>query len=195
MIKIYYADISCLELSDLVFNKLSSLRKTKVNKIKSYNGKKSSAFAEILLWFAIGERAEYYYNEKGKPYFKTVPLYFNLSHSENFIACAVSDEPVGVDIQTITSRNDIIERLFSEEESKLIDDSQNKDKTFTAVWTSYEACAKLTGNGITEILKGTSRLKCKVLEKEGFIVAVCPCKGDFIKVDPETLMEFLNKVE
>ena len=52
MIKIYYADISCLEVSDLVFNKLSSQRKTKVNKIKSYNGKKiagSMDFAEILL--------------------------------------------------------------------------------------------------------------------------------------------------
>lgn len=40
------------------------------------------------------------YTEHGKPYLPDYSdVHFNISHSEKYVVCAVSDKPVGVDIQ------------------------------------------------------------------------------------------------
>ena len=50
-------------------------------------------------WDRLPEMAR---EERGKPYFPGAPQYhFNLSHSGPFALCALSDRPVGVDIQVV----------------------------------------------------------------------------------------------
>ncbi len=39
------------------------------------------------------------YGEKGKPYFRDLPFYFNLSHSGEYVVCALSHREMGADIQ------------------------------------------------------------------------------------------------
>ena len=47
------------------------------------------------------------YEESGKPYFKNDPdFHFSLSHSHERAMCAVSDEPIGCDVQVITKDAD-----------------------------------------------------------------------------------------
>ena len=49
----------------------------------------------------LGEPIEitYAYGAKGKPYFQDIPVFFNLSHSEDYVCCVFSGQEVGVDIQ------------------------------------------------------------------------------------------------
>lgn len=40
------------------------------------------------------------YNSQGKPYFlSNREIFFNISHSSNYVACVIGDRPVGIDIE------------------------------------------------------------------------------------------------
>ena len=57
--------------------------------------------------------------ERGKPYFSQMPRYqFNLSHSGPFALCALSERPVGVDIQVVrpTWSAKLVDRTCTPEE-------------------------------------------------------------------------------
>lgn len=58
------------------------------------------------------------YGPKGKPYIRQVPWHYNLSHSGDYAALAVSDAPVGIDIQQMRFyQNSLVKRFFAEEET------------------------------------------------------------------------------
>lgn len=90
---------------------------------------------------------------KGKPYFEGVPeVHFSVSHTEGFVAACVSDAPCGIDIQTLTGRNEKVEKaFFSPAENEYIAGFRDKDSAFTRVWAAKESYAKLTGEGMTAI--------------------------------------------
>lgn len=40
------------------------------------------------------------YNSQGKPYFSSnCEIFFNISHSSNYVACVIGNRPVGIDIE------------------------------------------------------------------------------------------------
>ena len=84
---------------------------------------------------------------QGKPFFPDHPeLHFNLSHTKGWSLCALSDHPVGVDIEVMRPRN---ERLFRHclTETEL----QGFDGTwpeFYRLWTLKEAQCKYLGQGL-----------------------------------------------
>lgn len=100
---------------------------------------------------------ELYYGEKGKPYLRDYPFYFNLSHSGSYVVCAFSRQEVGVDIQQY-KRTDIVrlaERFFSAEEKKALQachDRKELEQLFYRLWTRKEAYGKLTGEGIAAVI-------------------------------------------
>ena len=96
------------------------------------------------------------YNEHGKPFLKDHPdLHFNLSHCKNGILVAVSDQPIGVDIERFRDVSDsLIRYTMNEEEQRLIAESDDPVRTFTEYWTQKEAVFKLRGTGITNDLHG-----------------------------------------
>ena len=100
---------------------------------------------------------ELYYSEKGKPYLKDYPFYFNLSHSGSYVVCAFSGQEVGVDIQQYKRTNIVrlAERFFSAEEKKALKachDQKELEQLFYQLWTRKEAYGKLTGEGIAAAL-------------------------------------------
>lgn len=100
---------------------------------------------------------EYRYGEMGKPYLVNVPLYYNLSHSGDFVLCAVSEQEIGADIQEIR-RGDVMrvaERYFAEEELEKLQECHTeaeKSQFLFQLWTKKEAFGKLTGKGIAEVI-------------------------------------------
>lgn len=100
---------------------------------------------------------EMYYGEKGKPFLKDYPFYFNLSHSGSYVVCACSGQEVGVDIQQY-KRTDIVrlaERFFSVKEKKALKachDRKELEQLFYQLWTRKEAYGKLTGEGIAAVI-------------------------------------------
>ena len=89
-------------------------------------------------------------NEYGKPYLANCPdVHFNISHSGQYAVCAVSDKPVGIDIQKISEYNTAVaKRVCSAKELKHIETSTDKSSEFIKLWTQKEAVIKMYGTGI-----------------------------------------------
>lgn len=105
----------------------------------------------------LGEPIEitYAYGAKGKPYFQDIPVFFNLSHSEDYVCGVFSKQEVGVDIQyrkALTSDR-MVRRFFAAAEQKLWEScssTEEGEKLFYRLWTRKEAYGKLTGEGIAK---------------------------------------------
>ena len=87
----------------------------------------------------------------GKPYFdRTDNLFFNISHSGNYVAAAVSKNEVGIDVQHIRPiKEGLIGKLFNEEERNFIDKSPDKDRAFITLWALKESYIKAIGKGMS----------------------------------------------
>lgn len=96
-------------------------------------------------------------NAHGKPFLKNKPgFHFNLSHSGCWVACAVDDQPVGVDVERIHEIDfDIAKRFFSPEEYGDLMDKAEPDRLayFFDLWTLKESYLKAAGTGLSVSLK------------------------------------------
>ncbi len=96
---------------------------------------------------------EFGYNSYGKPYMDAFPdIHFNGSHSGEYLVCALSSSPVGIDIQKIEDKLGIIrlaERFFSPREIKCLKkvDTERQGPAFYRLWAQNEAYMKYTGLG------------------------------------------------
>lgn len=96
--------------------------------------------------------------EHGKPYFVekdrenreiASDIHFNLSHSEEMVACVLSRQPVGIDIEKVRRYNPkVADRILSDEEWDYLQASKEKDRDFIRFWTLKEAYGKYTGKGL-----------------------------------------------
>ena len=86
----------------------------------------------------------------GKPALDACPdIHFNLSHSGTLAVCAVSDQPVGVDVEVLQSAAPGVEaKCFQPREREWIHRSDDPDRAFTRLWTRKESYLKLLGTGI-----------------------------------------------
>lgn len=113
----------------------------------------------LLKYFKIPFSKQYIsYGRYGKPYLRDYPnAYFNISHSGQFVACAVSDCPIGVDIQEIVPyRRDVAKRVFNPDELLQIESSPDPSAEFTRLWTQKEAYLKMVGIGFSDCLDETA---------------------------------------
>lgn len=87
----------------------------------------------------------------GKPFFPDLDsLVFNLSHSGPFALCALSDSPVGVDIQIVRSwRPGLPGRVCSDRELNWLEQGPDRWERFCRLWTLKEALVKQRGTGLT----------------------------------------------
>ncbi|HIT54117.1 MAG TPA: 4'-phosphopantetheinyl transferase superfamily protein [Candidatus Fimivicinus intestinavium] len=86
----------------------------------------------------------------GKPELCGAPnLFFNISHSGHYAVCAVSDRPVGIDIeQQRAYRPQLAGRVCSEAEQSLLAQSRDPSQLFCRLWTLKESFVKCTGAGL-----------------------------------------------
>ena len=88
--------------------------------------------------------------ETGKPYFADIPLFFSLSHSGDYVACAVADYEIGLDIQCIRPLDErLVHRCFTPQEQSILRESKNPDNMFTTLWSIKESYLKATGQGLS----------------------------------------------
>jgi 4'-phosphopantetheinyl transferase len=87
------------------------------------------------------------------------PPQFNLTHSGDFVALAIADDEVGIDIENlrpVTAAQRLAHRFFSPEERKHVFevDGEARDRAFLRIWTQKEAYLKATGLGVGMPLRG-----------------------------------------
>jgi len=92
-------------------------------------------------------------SEHGKPYLRHHPVYFNVSHSGDYVALAISENNVGVDIEKLRlNKMRVARRFFSDTEINRLQASEIPDQDFTRLWSLKEAYLKYSGSGLTEAL-------------------------------------------
>lgn len=107
------------------------------------------------------EAGEVGFTESCKPIFRDSNLFFSISHSHELCAVAISDSPVGVDIEIVKDHYNqrLVERSLCENEKAVFDGD------FTRFWSRKEAFAKMTGKGITGYPVNIDTTKCELTEK------------------------------
>ena len=156
MIKLYTMNVTDIVLRE-VYGKMSEKRLEKLMRQKTEQAKKQSAGAELLL----NEAAKDFFPDIQIPviwdtdYFKKpyLPMYpnfrFNISHSGDYAVCAVSDVPVGVDIQLMRSINpNIAKKYFTENELGYMHAACNAEEAFYEIWVRKESLVKAVGKGL-----------------------------------------------
>ena len=146
-------DLISNELLHQIIFSMPVARREYVLHFKQPEDQKRSALAWLLLRYGL--KQEYGFREvpdfqrttSGKPFFRGENMpFFNLSHSGNFVGCALHDREIGLDIQTLTEpRESLIRRVCTQEELFSLKSSQD----FCRIWAMKESAVKLTGEGIT----------------------------------------------
>ena len=123
-------------------------------------------------------------DEMGKPYFKGNPLCFNVSHSGEYLAIAISDFPVGVDIQKPKNiREGMYRKVVQPQEQGFI--GENRQADFLRLWTLKESFVKAEGKGLRISLKDYYFEK----ENEQYVVNYCGQRMPWTFNIEETLIE------
>ena len=131
-------------------------RLQKVESLKKEADKIRSVAAFLLLERALQDLGipfvpEFAYEDFGKPYLPGYPVHFSLSHTKNAVACAVSDCPIGVDVQEKVEYSPrLADRICSDAERTALENAKDKDLALTALWAKKEALAKCNGKGLGE---------------------------------------------
>jgi len=164
MIKAAVYDCSVLSDPALYYEAygwISPDRRKRADEIKAPSAKIMSVGAshmlEMLLWECkIAGPYEYEYSELGKPYLKgREDIHISLSHSNSWALCAVSDKPIGVDIEKVTYKENVANRFFTKADREILADVPESEKAsaFTQIWTYKEAMAKLLGKSAVQVLQ------------------------------------------
>ncbi|RAP52493.1 MAG: hypothetical protein BZ137_08615 [Methanosphaera sp. rholeuAM130] len=153
MIKVAYSNVEKLDLTK-AYPLLSNHRKNKVSRFRFDKDKKLGCGAYLLLMKLLEEK--HIYNplfktgKYDKPYIVNYPnIHFNMSHSGKYVACAISDTQVGIDIEYNDPTIDlnIARNYFFNSEYENIIKSKNPSDEFFKYWVLKESYMKYTGLG------------------------------------------------
>lgn len=174
---------------ETAIERLPEWRKEQTLRFKHATQRRECVLSYLLLCQALQERGieikpTFIYSDNGKPKFKEIPtLHFNMSHCKVAVACAISDDEVGIDVECTGRYSERLARYtMNEEEMARIQQSEDPDREFTLLWTMKEATAKLSGEGIStnmrDILLDSSNIIYRsVVEKEkGYVVTMAQWK-------------------
>ncbi len=94
------------------------------------------------------------YGAHGKPFIDGCPIHFNLSHSQDLCVLATSSDPIGVDVEFIERKTDVLELaravFVASENEALFNAAPNlQRRMFFDFWTAKEAYMKLIGTGLS----------------------------------------------
>jgi 4'-phosphopantetheinyl transferase len=115
----------------------------------------------------------------GKPYLVNHPgIYYNISHSGDYAACAVSDCPIGIDIQYHEKRNleNVARKILAADELESYEQSGCREEMFYYFWTKKESCLKYTGQGITCEMNTLTYEQCAFFEPKlwpDYTISIC----------------------
>lgn len=192
-------------------------RRDKILRCKNKKDKLRSLFAGLLLRFALEQEgieyntAEFSYGEHGKPmlsyyeyrkvanpinlYKNIIPYFFSLTHSLNYVACAISDENIGIDLEESNRKLflpksekqlfSMAKRICTPTEYTYFSTLSREEqiRVYLEIWTRKESFAKADGRGLSI---GFDRVE--VLELEEF-----ERKTKIAKADSECL--FYDKTD
>ncbi len=163
-----------------VYSALSSSRKAHIDRMKKEEARRCSLMATHLLnelvLKELGKSVPLELDEKGRPYLKDCNLFVSISHSLGKVACAVSREPIGIDIEKIRPVSQkLIEYVCTQSEREYVLQNTPPDEIynrFFEVWTAKEACFKKAADVKNLLLIETLSLKKQAFIIDGYYITI-----------------------
>lgn len=182
-------DIDAQQLQD-IYDHLAPCRKEYIDRLRKKEDKNRSLAGELLVYRILQEH--YGIREgvlrrrpNGQPWLSGCDLQVSISHSHDLVACAVSREPVGIDVERIRPVSPALcARVCVEEElayllagEKEIPPQDRQDPAFLGrffeIWTAKEAYFKKCGTGITNLQSVNTRtLLREIFRLEDHIIQI-----------------------
>ena len=155
-----------------------------------------SITSEVIIKTIISKLLEKSFDEidikktfNGKPYLNNYSdFYFNISHSKDLFAIALSDNPIGVDIEKKCKPNSsknlhlielICKRFFSKaEQAYIFESSINPLNKFYEIWTKKEAYTKFKDQSLINsfnnfcVLENELKQTLNTMENNEFIITI-----------------------
>ncbi|PFJ51519.1 4'-phosphopantetheinyl transferase family protein [Bacillus thuringiensis] len=157
--------VKILDISEDKLNELCLLidseKKYRVEKFINKKDKIRTLIGEILIRtiifekFKIGnEYIRFNKNQYGKPYLKDYRNFnFNISHSGEYVLCAVDNKPIGIDVEKVKyiEYKEISKNFFTTKEFNHITNQDLKFQLdgFYEMWTLKESYIKCCGQGLS----------------------------------------------
>ena len=163
---------------------ISEQRREQALKFKHEQGQRLCVLAYLLLkqalreGYGITENPVFEYNEHGKPSIVGHPeIFFNLSHCKEAAVCVVSDQPIGVDVESIREfKESLVNYTMNDDEIAQINSAEHPAAAFIRLWTMKEATMKLIATGISNDMKtviDTTKYKYTTVNRQRYIYTVC----------------------
>lgn len=183
MIKLYRINIKDFDdplQNEKILELVGVERRKKVLKYRMSDDRKRSFGASIIIKKILDENGfcekDLKYSKNEKPIVDN--LFFNVSHSGNYVVGVLSDCEVGCDIEKISEASlEIAERYFCPTELEYIKSADDKNKAFFTLWTLKESYMKMTGRGMSLALDSFEIIPVK----NGFILGNSLEKNCFFK--------------
>jgi len=126
---------------------VSERRRRKALRLKKPQDRANSLAAELLAREALeafGLSPELLcFDAAGRPFVREDAVFLSLSHSGEYAVCAVSDRPVGVDVQRIRPVSPrVIARVCTAREREQLESAADPQAVFARLWALKEAWRK-----------------------------------------------------
>ncbi len=173
---------------DLALARVSVQRREQALKFRHENGRRLSLAVYLLLMDGLREEYDiqdppvFDYTSEGKPFILGRPdIHFSFSHSGNVALCALSDQPVGADVEVPRKiSSSLIAYTMNDLEQEQINTSADPAMQFLYFWTRKEALLKLTGEGIRndmkEVLAEAEKYHFETLKANKYIFSIVKFK-------------------
>lgn len=197
------------ELVQLLLTKIDSKKRRRLEKFVFRKDLLRSLYADLILRKKIIEDFDirndeiiFTNNKFGKPRCVNLPdFHYNLSHSGDWVICAIDKSPVGIDIEKISTVDlNISKSFFSNKEHEDLMLSNDPFDYFFTLWSLKESYIKFIGKGLSHPLDSftmhlkENRIKIESEERilneiffkqynieEGYKLAACGEKDNFPK--------------
>ncbi len=156
----YYDNINNYSLKDYTnyYNILTDDDRIKIDKLIGIR-KKQYILSRILLRNILKDKYSINYNDilikynkYGKPYIDNI--YFNISHSHDYVIVVTFDKNIGIDIEKIRDINQTTMKVFcTDNEIQYITNNQNKKLAYWKIYTLKEAYFKMLGTDLSNMKK------------------------------------------
>lgn len=145
---------------------LSASRKEHIDRLRQSEDKARSLAAELLVQKLLQEQygitaGVLHRSQSGQPYLSGCDLHVSISHCDRMVACALSREPVGIDVEKVRPIDLAICRHVCTDEEKAYVGTDGTEgqvcrdpqilSRFFEIWTAKEAYFKKRGTGITDL--------------------------------------------
>ena len=168
--------------------KVSEQRREQALRFRHEGGRRLCLAVYLLLMeglekeYGILEPPLFDYTPEGKPFLPQHPgIHFSFSHSGTVALCALSDQPIGADVETTRKITpSLVRYTMNESEMSIINASENPTMQFLHFWTRKEALLKLTGEGIHNnlrmVLAEAEKYRMETIQTENYIYSIVQFK-------------------